>query len=374
MPEAPLTTVIAIGGFPPPVTGASKNLALICDEIEALNPGLIRCDVARGSVEGRWRLLHRRIWRYAKAWGMLIANSRKKSKTAYLTSDGGPGLLFTLITVLIARVAGFRVVLQHRTFQYVRTRSQLAAAVNRAIGANGLHVFLSEGMARSFFKHYSPKRPCIVNHDFAQLAEFSREVRRIPRKRGGRLRVGYLSNLMFEKGFDTFLEIARASVAEGLDADFIIAGPAPSDTERQLVMTAVADLKGRLEWRGPVYDIEKLRFFRDIDIFLFPTRYHYEAQPNVVLEALAAGNYVIATDIGCVPEDLSGPGGEVVPFTQVADPACWLARLTPLLQDRSALITNRAKSARKARKNITGAHAQYQELLLRLSGLGAEAR
>lgn len=36
--------------------------------------------------------------------------------------------MFTLVTVLIARGSGFKVVLQHRIFQYVRTRRHLAAA------------------------------------------------------------------------------------------------------------------------------------------------------------------------------------------------------------------------------------------------------
>ncbi|MCC5959457.1 MAG: glycosyltransferase family 4 protein [Rhodobacteraceae bacterium] len=364
--EEPL--IVAIGSFPPPVTGESKNLKLICDEIKGRGYDLICCNTSRGSLGSRWLLLPRRTWRYSKAWGTLIASARKRTKTVYLTSDGGPGLLFTLLAVLIARTAGFKMVLQHRTFQYVRERSRLASAVNHAIGDNGLHVFLSEGMARNYFEQYSPQRPFRVNHNFAQVAEFSRAVRRLPRKRGGPLRVGYLSNLMLEKGFDTFLEVARRAVREGLEFDFIIAGPAPGATEENLVKDAIKDLGGRLEWRGAVYGDDKMRFFRDIDIFMFPTRYHYEAQPNVVLEALAAGNYVIATDLGCVSEDLSGSGGEVVPFTQVTNPAHWVARLKPLLLDRSTLMKNRATSAQQTRESIIRASVRYHELLLRLSG------
>ena len=45
--------------------------------------------------------------------------------------------------------------------------------------------------------------------------------------------------------------------------------------------TCVAELAGALDYRGPVYDADKLRFYQDIDLFVFATTYANEAQPTV---------------------------------------------------------------------------------------------
>lgn len=57
---------------------------------------------------------------------------------------------------------------------------------------------------------------------------------------------------------------------------------------------------------GKVQSEDKNRFYQQIDLFLFPTRYAVEAQPNVVFEALASGCPVAAFDRGCIAEML-GP-------------------------------------------------------------------
>jgi glycosyltransferase involved in cell wall biosynthesis len=354
--------VIAIGGFPPPVTGAAKNLQIICDDIKANDVNLVRCNIARGHLEKRWALLPLRLWRYSNVWFRLFRNAKFQRKAMYLTSDGGYGLALTFITVLIARILRYEILIQHRTYQYVRQKKFLANAVNYALGPKGMHIFLSEGMARQFFQNYTPQRKFLVNHNLAQFSLFGKDIRRIPRKRGKVLRVGYLSNLIQEKGFDTFLNVAQLAKNSGIQAQFIIAGPAPSEKERNLVMTAVEDMQGQLQWLGPVYGHDKMRFFRDIDIFMFPTRYYFEAQPNVVLEALCAGNYVIATDIGCIGEDISELNGTLVPITDARNYEIWLANLTSALNNKD-LFKIRAQSLKTTHKNIARAHEGYSKLL-----------
>lgn len=354
--------VIAIGGFPPPVTGAAKNLQIICDDIKNSGGNIRLCSIARGNLEKRWALLPLRLWRYAKAWLCLLQNAGFQNKILYLTSDGGYGLVLTFFTVLIARMLRYNILIQHRTYQYVRQKKFFAGAINRAIGPKGMHVFLSEGMAKQFFHNYSPPRSFFVNHNLAQFSTLGQQIRRIPRKRDKILRVGYLSNLFQEKGFDTFLNVAQLAKSSNINAHFIIAGPAPSEKERRLVMAAVDKMQGQLEWRGPVYGQDKMRFFRDIDIFMFPTRYHYEAQPNVVLEALCAGNYVIATDIGCIGEDISSVNGALVPITDARNSELWLANLM-LAMDNVNLTKKRAQSLKATHKNISRARDTYYKLL-----------
>ena len=76
------------------------------------------------------------------------------------------------------------------------------------------------------------------------------------------------------------------------------------------------------DYRGRVLGPDKARFFDDIDVFVFPTRYTNEAEPLVVLEALRAGKPVIATARGCIADDLPMAAGAVFPEHEFIDAIC----------------------------------------------------
>jgi glycosyltransferase involved in cell wall biosynthesis len=87
------------------------------------------------------------------------------------------------------------------------------------------------------------------------------------------------------------------------------------------------------------------------DLFLFPTRYANEAQPLVVLEAMAAGVGIITTDIGTLSEIIrKGETG-------------WICTSdTP--DDLAALICEAISTPEETRKFATNAR---QECRLRFS-------
>lgn len=59
-------------------------------------------------------------------------------------------------------------------------------------------------------------------------------------------------------------------------------------------------LRARIEHLGPVLHVERASFFRRADIFVLPS--YGEGMPMSVLEALAAGLPIIATNVGGIPE------------------------------------------------------------------------
>jgi glycosyltransferase involved in cell wall biosynthesis len=69
---------------------------------------------------------------------------------------------------------------------------------------------------------------------------------------------------------------------------------------------------GLVEYRGALSPAEKEIFFRDIDVFLFPSRYKNELAPAVVWESLLRGVPVITYGVGCLSEDAVGPGSVLV--------------------------------------------------------------
>lgn len=360
--------VIAVGGFPPPVTGAAKNLEIICSDIESTGVRLVRKNIARGAVIGRWRGLPRRLARYVVAWGSLMRNARSRPRTLYLTSDGGPGLWLTLLTVAVGRALRYRLVLQHRTFQYVRRASLAMHLINRALGPRARHIFLCDGMRDQYFQNYGERCGHFVNSDYAQLEPFCTDLRHAARRStDARLTVGYLSNLMPEKGFDTFMAVAEESSKRALPWRFVMAGPAPSEEVERLVRSATDQPCSALEWIGGVYGAEKAAFFRSIDVLLFPSQYRYEAQPNVVLEALCAGALVLTTDVGCVKDSLGRWGGEVMPVEGAAEVEGWLDQLGLMSTDRNACNKRRWRSLVAARRSVRHAQDVYADVLQRIA-------
>ncbi len=103
------------------------------------------------------------------------------------------------------------------------------------------------------------------------------------------------------KGFDVLVDaFARVSVG---GARLVVAGMGPEEAalRRQAAALGVAD---RVHWLGFREDVAGL--LADADVFALSSR--KEGMANVMLEAMAAGLYVVATDISGVAEAL-GPNG-----------------------------------------------------------------
>ena len=113
-----------------------------------------------------------------------------------------------------------------------------------------------------------------------------------------------------------FLEIIRSANRRGLPIRGVLAGPIVHAADRHFVHGLKEELGARLDYRGPVYGAEKVQFFRDIDVFVFPTSYENEAQPMVLFEAMAQGIPVLSCDRGCIRSQVA-EGGEV--FRQEVD-------------------------------------------------------
>jgi glycosyltransferase involved in cell wall biosynthesis len=125
--------------------------------------------------------------------------------------------------------------------------------------------------------------------------------------------IGTIAQVRKGKGIDIILEVARRLRDEHLM--FFIAGPDGSGEEEfaaQMRTQAVEDpsLRGRVRFLGSLEDIPT--FLKSLDVFVLPTR--SEAFGIVIVEAMASGVPVVATNIGGVPEIVNSPDiGLLVP-------------------------------------------------------------
>lgn len=302
--------VVVVGPFPPPYHGQSKNTNLIAQALRGPCE-LVTANTSGGRAERNLIYHLTKFRRVINAILTLCRYRSKQSKCLYVSLDSGYGLLYNLATVSVARLLGYRIVCHHRSFSYIERHNPLMASVVKAAGVAATHVFLCESMAQRFMRQYACVRPHLVVSNAGHARPPETELR-LPRKSPGRFAVGLLSNLCAEKGLYDFIDCVRRATQRGLNLEGILAGPLITLRDQAAVENAQRELAGRLSYVGPVYGDAKDEFFRSIDVFLFPTRYAVEAQPNVLFEALSYGVPVISNGRGCVASDIQRPSGYVV--------------------------------------------------------------
>jgi glycosyltransferase involved in cell wall biosynthesis len=295
--------VLAIGPLPPPVHGYSLITARVIARLQRITTVEV-LDLSPGTMVRGWRYHVARAGRAARALWRL-ARRQSQGRTLYLAIAGGAGVFYDLAFVLAARWRRYRIVIHHNAFSYLNLRSAWTAALIALAGRQALHICLCPTMARRLGEQYANAAQRLVLSNAAltpPLPVF------LPRSAGPGIRLGFLSNLIPEKGLDTAISVAAAVRERGAVATLVVAGPAPDRAAERLLEVAKARLGEGLNYRGAVHGPAKAAFFAEIDVLLFPTRYHNEAQPLVVLEALAHGVPVIASARGCIGEDVDHSG------------------------------------------------------------------
>jgi glycosyltransferase involved in cell wall biosynthesis len=115
-----------------------------------------------------------------------------------------------------------------------------------------------------------------------------------------------------EKGLDDLLTAVAHLAREDLPVELTIVGDGPERPALER-LAATHGVGERIRWAGYIGERERyMATLRDADLFVLPSR--SEGVPKVLLEAMAAGVPIVATDVGNVPEFLgAGERGVLVP-------------------------------------------------------------
>jgi glycosyltransferase involved in cell wall biosynthesis len=144
-------------------------------------------------------------------------------------------------------------------------------------------------------KDVYPKRPFIVNNGI-EIININKEINNNPEPV-----ILFFSNLSQKKGVLDLIEALRILKENKIKFKANIVGP-----EYEIKITFLQQLINQYNLnecvavRGGKYAEEKLKCFREADIFVFPT--HFEAFPGVLLEAMQFELPTIATNEGGIPE------------------------------------------------------------------------
>ncbi|MGO8917846.1 MAG: glycosyltransferase [Stellaceae bacterium] len=329
--------LLCLGLFPPPVDGQRLITQAVFERFDEM-----------AQVEGYdLDRLHwlRSLSRPLSALGACLAMLRARVKgfsALYLAPHSGTGLLLSCVVALVARCLGYSLAVHYHSYWNIGRRSRLMTIFVAICGAKAIHIVLAPPMGRDLRRFY----PGIGRVAAVSNCGFIAPHSEVPRHFGvRRFRIGHLSNLSREKGIALVLECMRALRTRGLDVELWLAGPAENKDTEALIVAARSEFGDRLRYLGRLDGEEVRRFYQNIDVFLFPSVHRHEAEPLVVIDAVAAGVPVIATDRGCIGYLLDTVGGRVFPVEDflagaVEQIAAWV-NSPPLLAEASRLARTR---------------------------------
>jgi glycosyltransferase involved in cell wall biosynthesis len=210
--------------------------------------------------------------------------------------------------------------LLHRCYQDSFTASAFAAAntgVHRQLGTwtknVDLFLCLTEFAKARFVQAGIPAGKLRVRHNCAEDAD----ERTLPASRSRQ--VAYIGRLASEKGVHVLLEAWRLARME--DCELLVVGDGPEREALQAMRVP------GVRFTGPVEHQAVLKTLRSVRALVFPSLW-FEGEPMIVVEALAAGTPVLASDVGGVPELLGhGLAGWL---TKAGDVDAWRRSLRDL--------------------------------------------
>jgi glycosyltransferase involved in cell wall biosynthesis len=305
-----------------------------------------------------------RLWPVARAFaGVRAALRDRLIDVVYCSVSGGFGILGEMPIVWIARRHDAQVVLHHHNFTYLDRPFAPMNWLARLAGPNAVHVVLGENMERALCNRYSQVKQTLVVSNAAFIKQSSTST---GESRVGCRVIGHLSNLCLEKGLYEVVELAQWAQREKLDFEFRVAGPFENKVVQSEFDARTRDLNN-LHYLGPLYGEEKVKFFQELDAFVFPTQYRNEAEPLVLLEALSQKCPVISYERGCISSIIDPSCGALVPregaFLAIAS-----ATLRNWQNDPEAQRIRRRAALQKFNNLLAEANTAKQKLLSILCG------
>lgn len=194
----------------------------------------------------------------------------------------------------------------------------------------------------------------------------------IPKRSRG-LRVGMIARMNSEtKNHRAFLKAAAKLSTMFPDLEFVLAGDGPlrEELEADAVSLGIAD---RAMFLGDRRDIPQI--MAALDVTVVPSE--SESLSNVILESMAAGVPVVATNVGGNPELVGENRGMLVPVRDIDDLVAATAKLINNAELRRTVGLNARHFVRAhfSAENITREYEElYEEMLRRKSGNSAALR
>lgn len=174
------------------------------------------------------------------------------------------------------------------------------------------------------------------------------------------IRLLFVGGDFARKGGYTLIEAFRSGLARSCTLDIVTKDPIAVQK-----LAGIEDVQVHANLAANSSLLKQL--YAQADIFVFPTQ--ADCFPYVLMEAMAAGLPIVATDIGAIREQVEvGVNGLLVP---VADPGALATALRALVSDASKRHTMAIASRRLAEERFDG-RRNYRKILTLMKNLTEE--
>ncbi|HEX9938070.1 MAG TPA: glycosyltransferase family 4 protein [Longimicrobium sp.] len=328
--------LVLVGPLPPPYYGQSVSFRMLVDEVARRGVPHRVVDLAHGEETARavGQASFRRAAEYARILTRFARQVPFGRKTVYITiAQSRQGFVRDCAMIWMAALARQRIVVHLKGGNYDNFYAAQPAPLRWLIRATLRRVHrvlvLGERLRGVFaFEPRLAERIRVVPNGLPDDRRGDAGPKRLPPP-GEPVRLLFLSNLVESKGWIDVLEavrLLRDRLGEGaVRCDFYGMFMASPDDVR---VTSVEDAEQRFHafvaehglgetarWHGVVSGEAKREALARSHFFLLPTRYNNEGQPVSIIEAIAYGNVVVATDYRAIPDLVDdGVTGALVPY------------------------------------------------------------
>lgn len=230
-------SILVIGSMPPPIHGQALATTHIVNLLIASGAEVSVLDTGSGRP-GVFKDPRRMYRMLAAAWAIAALHPRH----VYIGVNSGWNMALVILLCGVARAIGCAITLHHHSARYISARSTIMRTIVHAAGPEALHLTQSQAFADRFAAIYSAPNVLAYSNVGSVPPAGLRPADR------PRLVLGHLGNLFAAKGVAILPDILREALANGRDAELLVAGPCLDPAARRMVETARQEFGDRFRY------------------------------------------------------------------------------------------------------------------------------